>query len=209
VVVDLRRGDERAPVFDVDGVGRDEADVPVDAGAGVPARGGLPRVVGADGDDVRLAEVQMFGQLVAEADVTVGPFAKMMPVDPHVAVRHHAVELDEDAALRVLCGEVEVLAVPADARGQVAAVLARGVLLVERPLDAPVVRHVETAPGRVVELGPLGARPVALEEAPVGVEVHRDARRARPALRERGRRERERRQQQQECGRDSRSSLHL
>ncbi len=55
---DLWGGDEGAPGVDVDVGGGDEADVAVDAGAGVPAGGGLLGVVDADGDDV-LAGVEV------------------------------------------------------------------------------------------------------------------------------------------------------
>jgi hypothetical protein len=102
-----------------------------------------------------------------------------LAVDPHVAVRHHAVELDEDATPRVSGGQREALAIPADARRKKAAVLARRVLLVERPLDAPVVRHVYLAPRRVVKLRPLRARRVRFKETPVRVERRDDARRLR------------------------------
>ena len=60
--------------------------------------------------------------------------------------------------------------VPADAGGEKAAGAARGILLVEGTFDAPVVGHVQGAPGGVRELGLFGARCVGFEETPIGVE---------------------------------------
>ena len=52
-------GDDGGPVVHVNGVGDHEVHMAVDAGAGIPARGGLTRIVGADGDHVGLAEVDV------------------------------------------------------------------------------------------------------------------------------------------------------
>ena len=149
-----RRGDERRPLRHVHRIGRDDADVAVDAGARVPARGGLRGIVGAHGDHVAAAaEHRLRGDLVAEAHVAVGARAQLGAVDVDVGVRHHAVELDEDALALLGGGQREVLAVPADAGGQVAAVAQRRRVLIERALDAPVVRHVQRAPAGVGEGG--------------------------------------------------------
>ena len=88
---DFWGGDEGAPGGDVDGVGGDEADLAVDAGSGVPAGGGLLRVVDADGDDV-FAGVEVVGEVVVEADVAVGAVAEELSVDVDVGVGHDAVE---------------------------------------------------------------------------------------------------------------------
>ena len=80
----------------MDGVGGDEADVAVDAGAGVPAGGGLLGVVDADGDDV-FAGVEVGGEVVVEADVAVGAVAEEFAVAVDVGVGHDAVEGDEGA----------------------------------------------------------------------------------------------------------------
>src|SRR5678816_1202262 len=59
---------------------------------------------------------------------------------------------------------------PADPGGQVAAVTQRRRVLIERALDAPVMRHVQRAPAGVVEAGLIGAARVALVEQPAVVE---------------------------------------
>jgi hypothetical protein len=67
----------------------------------------------------------------------------------------------------------ERLAIPADARGEVATAPARGGVLTRRPFDAPVVRQVEPPPLAIVEPRLLGARGIAEGEAPA--RVHRQA----------------------------------
>ena len=75
--IDLRRGDECAPLLEVNRIRDDQPHVPINARAGIPARRRLPRIVGANGQDIRFAgaEIQMTGQFVAETDVTVRPLA--------------------------------------------------------------------------------------------------------------------------------------
>jgi len=65
--------------------GGDDADVAVDAGAGVPAGGGLLGVVDADGEGVD-AGVELLGDVVVEADVAVGAMAEELAVEVDVGV---------------------------------------------------------------------------------------------------------------------------
>src|ERR1035437_7120774 len=117
---DLGRGHEGPPLSDVDGIGSDKSDVTINARAGVPARRRLGRSVGANGEDIRLAiaEIEIPGQFVLEADVAERPMAKLEAVDPDIAVGHDAVELDEDAALGIIGGQREMFAIPANAARQ-------------------------------------------------------------------------------------------
>ena len=94
--VTFGRGDECAPGNDVGVAGGDEADLAVDASAGIPARCGLLRIVDAHGDDV-VAGVQMRGKFVRKADVAVGPVAEEFAVEVNIAVGHDSVEDDEGA----------------------------------------------------------------------------------------------------------------
>ena len=169
---DLGRGDERAPLVDVDRVGCYQANVAINARPAVPARSRLSGIIGAHGEDIRLvfAEVQMPGQFVAETDVTVGPLAEVEAVDPDVAVGHDAVEVDEDATLGIIRRKYEMLAIPADAGGQKAARAAGGIICIERAFDAPVMGHVQAAPRGVIKVGFLGVRGIGLEKAPIKVE---------------------------------------
>ena len=146
--------------------------MPVDARAGIPARCRLRGIVGAHRQDVAGfgAELQMAGEFVAKADVAVRPLAQVEAVDPHVAVGHDAVEFDEHALVGVGRRQREMLAIPADAAGQERARAAGGILFVERAFDAPVVRHVDGAPGAVVEVGLFRAGGVGFQEAPAGIE---------------------------------------
>src|SRR5215472_13808937 len=63
-----------------------------------------------------------------------------------------------------------MLAVPADAGRQKGSGTAYGISLIERPFDAPVMRHIKPAPRRVIKVRGFGAGSVGLQEAPIGVE---------------------------------------
>src|SRR4029077_1467281 len=148
-----------------------QTDVAVDAGARVPARVGLLRVVRPYGDDVaRRAVAEPRRQLVRERAVAVRPLPQVMPVDPDFAVAIHPVELDEHEPARVPLGYGERLAVPAHAAGQRSAAGTRGIGIAELPLDAPVVRYIQAAPAGVVERRFLSAGDVTQMESPRAVE---------------------------------------
>ena len=59
VLADARRGDEGPPLRHVHGIDRGEPGVAVDAGAGIPARVRLARVIHPDGDHVVAGQVQV------------------------------------------------------------------------------------------------------------------------------------------------------
>ena len=149
-------------------VGDGQPDVAVDAAAGVPAGVGLARVVDPHGHDVD-ARHQVPGDVVREADVTVGPAAQVHAVDPDVAVHVDAVELEPDDPLARAGRQPEGLAVPTDARGEEADAAAAGSVLAWRALDAPVVRQVQPAPPAVVESRLLGSGGIGQGEPPAGV----------------------------------------
>ena len=166
----LRSRDVDAPRRDMHRIGGDEADVTVDSRAGIPTRRGLGRGVGPDDEEIRLAGLEVVGEVVAEADVTIGPAAEVVGVDPDVAVRHDAVELHPHALALGLGGHGDFLAIPGHAGRQPAAGARGRRVLAEVPLDAPVMRHIEFAPGGRVESGFLGTFGVTLEKRPVAVE---------------------------------------
>src|SRR6266853_1606004 len=93
----------------------------------------------------------MIGQLIAEADVAVGPMVQMKAVNPHVAVSHDAVEVYEDSPVSFRRRQSEMLAIPAYACRKKTARAARRVLFIKRAFNAPVVRHVQLSPRRNVE----------------------------------------------------------
>ena len=173
------RGDEGAPGNDVGVAGGDEADLAVDARAGIPARCGLLRIVHSHRDDV-LAGMQMRRQFIVEADIAIGPVAEQLAVQVDVAVGHYAVEDDEHAARRggrgVGGGNGEGLAVPADAGGRKGAGAARGRVLLEWPGDRPVVGQGDLRPCGVVEAGLLRAGCIRLKKAPARGELLNHAR---------------------------------
>ncbi len=144
------RGDEGSPWCDVDGAGGDEADVAVDAGAGVPAGGGLLGVVDADGDDV-FAGVEVRGEVVVEADVAVGAVAEEFAVAVDVGVGHDAVEGDVGALGGVEFWQRERVAIPGDAGGEEASGCAAWGVFFDGAGDAPVVGEGDGLPCGVVE----------------------------------------------------------
>ena len=97
--------------------------------------------------------------------------AEVLAVEPDVAVHVDAVELDPDAAVFRFRRRGERLAVPADAAVEISAAVARRGERIEGAFDAPVVRHVELPPGRVVEIGVLAVFDLAQMEPPIAVEI--------------------------------------
>ena len=164
------RGDEGAPGHDVDGVGGDEADLTVDAGAGVPAGGGLLGVVDPDGDDV-FSGVEVRREVVVEADVAVGSMAEEFAVAVDVGVGHDAVEGDVGAFGGVDLCNGEVMAIPADAGREETSGGAAGGVFFDGAGDAPVVGEVDGLPCGVVVVWGLGVGCVALQEAPARGEL--------------------------------------
>ena len=179
----LRRGDERAPVSDVHLVCNQQPGVPVDSGARVPAAIGLVGVVRLHRNQVIAAVLQVGTEIVAKTDVPIRPLAEKLTVDPHLAELIDAVELDRHLSAAVRFGNAEMLPVPADTRGQIAALAPRRRILTEGPLDAEVMRQVHVFPTRVREIRLLRAGRIPVEEPPAEVEGIPDARPAAPTLR--------------------------
>src|SRR5262245_22416499 len=94
----------------------------------------------------------MIGQLVLKADITIRALPQMVAVDPHIAIRHHAIKFDKDSALDIIRGKRKTLVIPPDASRQEASCTARRVLLVEWAFNAPIVGYIELAPGSIIEL---------------------------------------------------------
>ena len=177
VVGHLRCADRHAVVFQMHGVGDDQPHMAVDARASVPAGGGLRRVVRTHGQEVGLVatEEKVPGQFVAETDVTIGSVTQQRTIDPYVAVRHDPVELDEDTSPGRIGREGESFAIPADAARQERARAARRSLRVEGTFDAPIMRHVERAPRRVVEVQLFPVLDVPFEKSPASIEILMEA----------------------------------
>ena len=123
------------------------------------------------GQDVPPLGLEGLGQIVVEAREAVGMPAEVLAVEPYVAIHVDAVELDPDVAVFRFRGRGEGLAIPADAAVEVSAAFARRGVRIEGAFDAPVVRHIELPPGRVVEIGVLAILDLAQMEPPIAVEV--------------------------------------
>src|SRR5215471_8149303 len=176
---DIRGGDECTVVFQMDRIGHHQANMAINTRAAVPTRGRLARIVGADSNQIalRVAEVEMPSKFVAKADVSVGSLTKMEAVDPNIAVGHNAVKINKHTALGIFRGQNEMLAVPANASGQVSAGCSSGIRFVERTFNAPVVRNVQDTPLCVIQGDCFCANRIALEEAPIAIEGERGSHR--------------------------------
>ena len=183
VLGDLRCGDDDAPAIDMHLARDQQPRMPVDARARVPAGVGLEGVVDADGQHVRAVELEVLGQIVGEADVAAGPLAERVAVDPDLAVLVDAVELDGDLLALAGRGQAKRLAIPADAGGQVGALVAGRFGPREGPFDAPVMGQVQGPPGRVVEGRCFGALCLAAGELPAVIHQQPLATRFRGACR--------------------------
>lgn len=164
-------------MFDVDRVQCCQPDIAVNAGAGIPARVWLLRVVDLYCNYIWTTTVdQMRRQLVYERAVTVRTLSEIMTVDPHLAIAVNAVELDKYRLPFRSQGHREGLAVPTNAARQRAAASARRSFLTELAFDAPVVRQIQTTPLGIVQIRVLSVGNIAKLKAPILVERNSFAR---------------------------------
>ena len=92
-----RSGHLRAPYRHMHLVGDYYVDIPVEAGAGIPA-GGFRQIVEPHGQHVVAAVgVHIFGDVIVEGDIAVGPVAHELPVEEHLGAAHGSVEEYLDA----------------------------------------------------------------------------------------------------------------
>lgn len=163
----LRRGDEDSVGSDVELVGEDEPGVAVDAGAGIPARGGLGGGVGADGQQV-FSGTERIADVAAETGVAVGPAAYFLPIQPDLAVGHHAVEFQPGEL--GLFFEFDGFAIPRHTGRQPTTGAAAGSVLLELTGDAPVVRDIDLLPAGAVEIDGPGTLGGSLMKIPAGIQ---------------------------------------
>ncbi len=147
-------------------VGDVEPDVPVDSPAFVPPALEMSRI-DVHGQHVPSAVDGVGSDVVAKARVTAGVAAKVVAVDPDLAVPVNAVEVDPERFAAVRGGHVESQAIPAGGGGERAVV--RIGLGAELPLHDVIVRQVHGAPGVIVIAPRRGARGCA----PRLLQVHR------------------------------------
>src|SRR5271166_754834 len=104
-----------------------------------------------------------------ETGVPVWLVPQFAPVQIHCCVPVDSVKLNADAFASPLRRHAKCLAIPPRPRWEITALRARRVVLVDPPLDAPIVRKVHSAPVRIVKQAGLGAAGVAEEEFPVRI----------------------------------------
>ena len=164
-----RGGHLCAPYRNMHLVGDNDMDIPVEAGAGIPA-GGFRKIVEPYRQHIVAAVgVHIIGDVIVEGDIAVGPVAHELPVEEHLGAAHGSVEEYLDALVGRVVGNVEADPVPAGTgvgepsgasgleRGFGLVVLGDGdhlgvVAGVERPVYGPVVGHGHALPAAVVEV---------------------------------------------------------
>ena len=156
-----------APQGEMRLAGGHQPDVAVDAGSRIEAGVGDAAVVHADGQDVVSRAVQVGGQVIQEGGVACGAHAEQVSVEVHRGAVVDTLEVDVGLAFGQPAG-IEMLAVPADAGGEVAG--AGGVVGRERALDGPVVGELDARPPGVVEVRSVRSCDVAEDEGPAVIE---------------------------------------
>ncbi len=97
--------------------------------------------------------------------------AQMLPVDPHIAVGHYPIEPDKESLPLFAGRNHQIFTIPANTGGHKASARSAGGILIDSPLNTPVVRNIQLAPGSVVKGGILSILVVAQEEFPIGIDV--------------------------------------
>ena len=115
VAVDLRR-DNIPPMLKMHRIGHHQPHVPIDARPGIPARRRLLRIITSHRDHILI--LQMRREVISETGISIRPMPEHLSVDPHIAVGHHAVEIDEDVLVFRIRRKREMLAIPTNPRAQ-------------------------------------------------------------------------------------------
>ena len=118
----------------------------VNAGTRVPTTIGLIRIVDANSKHVFFIELHVRRQVVLEADETIRSPTERMPVNPHLAVVVHAVEIDKDLLAVVVRSDSKMFAIPADTAGKETVVYSAGMPSVFRALNTPVMWNMDVLP---------------------------------------------------------------
>ena len=106
-------------------------------------------------------------QVVTKAHVTERAFAERHPIDPHLAVLHHAVELDGHVFVLLFRWKHKSLPIPPNAMWQPRTRTAGLIRLRERPFNAPVMRQVKLAPLGIIKARLRCAGRIGFEKFPI------------------------------------------
>ena len=115
-------------------------------------------------------------EVIEKRNIPVRTFAQPLAVDPHIAILIDAVELDREllvfVGVGVGIGQVEALAIPANASRQICAAKTGRLFLPKRSFDTPVVGKVQGTPIRVRKLRHLRTREIASTKLPAKVKTN-------------------------------------
>lgn len=148
---DVRRGQLRAPVRDMQRRRLGQPHVAIQPAARIPARR-LGRVIQPNDQLIALACNRIRRQVHAPGAVAVRPTADEVAVEPDRGVGHRTVEIQKQRAAAIAGRDVQALAIPADAPARQPAHATVRPVCQERPGNGPVVRQVHGFPRAVVEV---------------------------------------------------------
>ena len=153
ILTHLGCGDENTLMGNVYGVDTRQPHMAVDARTGIPAAVLLSGVVHAHGHGVSTFLINIRSDVVVERRITIGVFSHQMSVDIHFGVHINALEVEAKAvADAVNLVQRKAFAIPADACGEVAAIVSCRFIGCSGSLDAPVVGQVQLPPRFVIEV---------------------------------------------------------
>ncbi len=144
--------------------------IAIDARSGVPPRARLKTVVDAHGKDITAsATIHIRCYIVLERIVAIGIFAHHATVYPHLTFHIHSVEAHKHTLVVERIGKDERLAVPPGATGHEPALRTARIAPVVGAFYTPVVGHIDSTPGTVVEIRGSIADIIFQPEPPVGI----------------------------------------
>ncbi|MDG1357030.1 MAG: hypothetical protein P8P36_02430 [Akkermansiaceae bacterium] len=114
----------------------------------------------------------MLADLILKTDITIGPLAKILPVDPDFAVHVDGIKGNDCPLAGPALREFEGLPVPTDATGLVSPLPALSCILGVVRLKGPVMRHLQHPPTCIPVPNTFSPRRVTGREAPARIKVN-------------------------------------
>ena len=113
--------------------------------------GYVRRVIQTNSDNVLFSVFDIRRQVEFERCITVGPGADELAVEPDGGVGHCAVNVQIQFLSPFVRRNVEMFSIPRDAPPWKLTGFA-GIVLIERPLDAPIMRQIQLTPTAVIKV---------------------------------------------------------
>ena len=134
----------------MNGGGLHQPHVAINTASGIPARR-VGRIVQTNSQHVLFSEFDIRRQVEFERCITVRPAAHELAVEPNGCIRHCAVNVQIEFLSPFVRRNVEMFSIPRDAPPWKLTGFA-GIVLIERPLDAPIMRQIQLTPPAVIKI---------------------------------------------------------